>query len=49
MVGLITKKEVMRRPFLILRLYGWRVFLAVLRAGEKDTFLSIVANVHMKG
>lgn len=45
MKGLVTKKDVMRRPFLILRLYGWRVFWAVLRAGEKDTFLGIVASV----
>lgn len=46
MVGVVTRREVMRHPFLVLRCYGWRIFWATLRAGEKETFLDIVNRIN---
>ena len=42
MGGVICKREVLRHPIIILRGFGWRVFLRCLVARKGQTFLGIL-------
>ncbi|MGO8746567.1 MAG: hypothetical protein ACLQNE_11310 [Thermoguttaceae bacterium] len=42
MLGAICKRDVLTRPALTVRCFGWRIFLRTLFAGRKQTFLSIL-------
>jgi hypothetical protein len=43
MGGYIRKREVLRHPILIIRSFGWRVFVRCLRADRDTTFLSVLS------
>jgi hypothetical protein len=43
MVGFIRKREILREAPLVLRLYGWRVFLRCLLARRGATFLGVLS------
>jgi hypothetical protein len=45
MIGVIRKRDVLRHPVATVQSFGWRVFLRTLRAGQNETFLSVVAEV----
>jgi rubrerythrin len=42
MLGAISRRDVLARPGITIRCFGWRVFLRALVAGRKQTFLSIL-------
>jgi hypothetical protein len=42
MGGFITKKTVVTNAVLIIRLYGFRAFVACLRAKQGSTFLGVL-------
>jgi hypothetical protein len=42
MLGAISKRDVLTRPALTIRCFGWRVFLRTLLASRTQTFLSIL-------
>jgi hypothetical protein len=42
MGGFITKKTVLANPVLIIRLYGFRMFIRFLTAQKGSTFLGIL-------
>ena len=43
MAGLITRREVLKNSFLVIRLYGVKVYLQCLIGGKRVTFLSWIA------
>jgi rubrerythrin len=42
MLGAIRKRDILFRPTMAIRCFGWRVFLRTLVAGRRETFLSIL-------
>jgi hypothetical protein len=43
MGGFIRKREILREARLVVRLYGWRVFLRCMLAKRGATFLGILS------
>jgi hypothetical protein len=42
-IGAICRQDILCHPVVTIRCFGWRVFLRALRAGQNQTFLSLLA------
>lgn len=46
MIGAICRQDILTHPVITIRCFGWKVFVKALVAGERRTFLSLVAEAH---
>lgn len=47
MIGAICRQDILTHPVVTVRCFGWKVFFKALVAGQRQTFLSLLAETHV--
>jgi hypothetical protein len=47
MIGAICRQDILTHPVITVRCFGWKIFFKALVAGQRQTFLSLVADANV--